>query len=193
MYAVVKYSIIVLDASEAIQRTDIIPNRLVVLRDSLCTFVEQYLWSHALSFVGVVETRNGLSNVVCAPTISPETIKASIRTFCDEMRPGGSPSIENALGEVMTLLHDVPRGARKEIIYISNSLHTCDPSDVFAVIQRMSNTENLFVNVVSFGGHMHVLSQLATRCRGLHYVPRNERDLSEILHKLVTVESMEGG
>jgi len=180
----VRHCVIIVDYSASALRTDFLPSRAHVIRSTLESFIDVFLSSNALSYVGLIVTSDGEASWLCPLSISAEKLKGALVELVQSRTPSGAPSIENALHVLLTCFAQGPTGGpRREVVYISCGLHTVDPGDVFHTIDAVV-AAGITVNVLSFGGHMHVLSALASRTGGEHYVPLHERHLTEILQSL---------
>jgi len=107
-----------------------------------------------------------------------------------KLEPRGEPSLQNALEMARSCLSYVyssypshlPNSNTREILYISASLTSVDPGNIYQTIQNLVD-DHIQVSVISLAAEMHVLCTLCQRTGGDFHVALNEDHYKEVLMK----------
>ena len=182
-HCIIRRLVLIVDYSAAVLRKDFLPDRLHLLRDcALPYLIHSYLHLHAVSYLAVIATREGVAELICDFQMSPETVLNEVEKYFAKTSPSGTPSVENALRLVLHLFtrnQATSTTATHEILYLASSLNSADPGDVTQVIEQ-THQEKIHTTVIGFGAQTQMLFSLASE--GHYYVPLQEKHLEEILH-----------
>ena len=159
----IRFVQLVVDLSRATAMTDFRPSRLAVLSHELERFVELFFEQNPLSQLALVVTRGGMATQLTELSGSPHSHVGRLKSL--GLSPHGDASIQNALDVAVRGLSFVPPYGHREVLFVSTSLTSCDPGDVFASIKHAAK-QNCRCSVVGLGAevvrreHAHVFPAL---------------------------------
>ncbi|XP_077288469.1 general transcription factor IIH subunit 2 Ssl1 [Arctopsyche grandis] len=163
-----RYTYVVIDTSEAMSLQDLKPTRFLCTLKLLEEFIEEFLDQNPLSQMGVIIMRNKR-----AERVSPlgGNSRRHVKTLqsLSESPLVGEPSIQNALEMCLRQLRSLPMHACREIIILSASLTTCDPTDIHQTIQTLK-TEGVRCSVIGLAAEVRVCRQLCQETGGTYGV-----------------------
>lgn len=196
---IIRHLVLVLDLSEDMMDRDLRPTRYVLnltssfeLTLQLCRqFVSDYFDQNPIGQLAIVCARDGLAerlSLMGGNTFDHGAVLASKR----KLEPRGEPSLQNALEMARSCLSYVsethkshlPNSNTREILFISASLTSVDPGNIYHTIQNLVD-DHIQVSVISLAAEMHVLCDLCRRTGGDFHVVLNEDHYKELLMKHV--------
>ena len=128
-------------------------------------------------------TRDGLGerlSLMGGNTVNHAGILANKR----KLEPRGEPSIQNALEMARSCLVHLPNSNTREILYISASLTSVDPGNIFHTIDQLVQ-DRIQVSVIALAAEMHILKEMCVKTGGDFHVVMNEDHYKELLQRHV--------
>lgn len=153
--------------------------------------MSDYFDQNPIGQLAIVCARDGLAerlSLMGGNTFDHGAVLASKR----KLEPRGEPSLQNALEMARSCLSYVyftdkrhlPTSNTREILFISASLTSVDPGNIYHTIQSLVD-DRIQVSVISLAAEMHVLCDLCQRTGGDFHVALNEDHYKELLMKHV--------
>eukprot|EP01006_Ploeotia_vitrea_P022494 TRINITY_DN54909_c0_g1_i1.p1 TRINITY_DN54909_c0_g1~~TRINITY_DN54909_c0_g1_i1.p1 ORF type:complete len:437 (+),score=40.70 TRINITY_DN54909_c0_g1_i1:2-1312(+) len=142
-------------------------------------FVSDFFDQNPLSQLGLLVAREGAAEHLSGFTSDKERL----HTITDALMVSvgsGSASVENCLTMAIPRFHDAPPYATKEMLFLYNSLQTCDPGNILVAIKKATE-QKIRCNIICRGAEVYVLKKLAEDTHGTFAVAQNEAHYSELL------------
>jgi len=184
----VRYVVLVVDASEALNDNDLHPSRLQVYRQAAKAFIREFFDRNPISQMGVVVTYGGKASKVIAISTSPQEQCARLDRELDAveaLEAAGAPSLQLSLELALALLQQTPTYGCREVLALWGSPGTTDPGDMGRTFGQLTEL-SVRCSVVGFGCEVYILSVLASRTHGVYTVATSERSLDELIMQHAT-------
>jgi len=175
-----RYLMIIVDASDSMTQSDYKPNRFAFVIDALKKFVKNFLDSNPIGQIGLIITTQKNVEKLSEFTGISSRITNAINSLSSTI-PSGSISIQNALEYSAIFLSEHPRHVQKEILYIGGSINTCDPGSVAETLDKLIG-HNIKCNFINMSSELFIMKKIAKDTRGTLYVPLGENHLNEIFN-----------
>ncbi|KAI3385563.1 hypothetical protein SNEBB_008543 [Seison nebaliae] len=181
-----RHLVIVVDASECENDTDIWPTRFHVIRRQVVRFVRQFFDENPLSHIGIIIGRNEEAERIVKFGATPKQCCDAFTNFCNREKNSdgyicqGTFSLHACLDLVVGTLKTVPMEAARSAIILTSSLNTNDSQNVYERITKL-NTMNTQCSVISLVGEVFVFQQMAKLTKGKYFVAVDETDMMNIL------------
>ncbi|CAG8605585.1 1602_t:CDS:2 [Paraglomus brasilianum] len=169
---IIRHMILVLDLSESMLEKDLRPSRLELTLSYMDQFIVEYFDQNPISQLGIVTTRDGLSEKLTE--LSGMEYVEKERNPMDHIRalkskkntePEGEPSLQNALEMARTSLIHVPGHGSREVLIIFGSLTTCDPGNIYDTISQLQK-DSIRVSVVGLAAEVQICRYMAKETKG---------------------------
>eukprot|EP00994_Dinema_validum_P008922 NODE_847_length_1302_cov_72.954509_g621_i0.p1 GENE.NODE_847_length_1302_cov_72.954509_g621_i0~~NODE_847_length_1302_cov_72.954509_g621_i0.p1 ORF type:complete len:428 (+),score=109.67 NODE_847_length_1302_cov_72.954509_g621_i0:62-1285(+) len=180
---VIRYLYVVLDMSEAANDKDMPPSRLAMMLETLLDLISEFFDQNPLSQMGIILTRDSVGEVLCFSS-NRKVLEDTVEDIYLSVG-SGSPSVENVLLLAMNAFDDIPGYASKELLFLYNSMQSCDPGHIFAAIEQCTE-QRIRCSVVGVGGEIFMLRKLASDTRGTYWVALNEGHYHDLVLLHVT-------
>ncbi|KAM9821269.1 general transcription factor IIH subunit 2 isoform X3 [Syngnathus typhle] len=129
-----RHLFVVIDCSRSMEDQDLKPNRLTATLKLMEAFIEEYFDQNPISQVGIIFTKNKRAEKLTDLSGNPKkhigVLKKEVDTVCV-----GEPSLYNSLNLALQTLKHMPGHTSREILIILSSLTTCDPANIYEMIQ----------------------------------------------------------
>ena len=152
----IRFMYLVVDLSRSACEEDFRPNRLSVVGQCVASFIREYFNQNPLSQLGIIVARNGVAERLTELSGSPEAHVSALRESLDA---SGDFSLQNTLHVARTSLRQIPAYGSREVVYIMNSLATCDPGNVWTEISA-ARLAKVRVSVCAIAAELHVARRL---------------------------------
>ncbi|WFD44051.1 hypothetical protein MPSI1_002716 [Malassezia psittaci] len=180
---IIRHFVLVLDLSAEMAEKDLRPNRFELTLQYVKRFITDYFDQNPIGQLAIVATRDGLGerlSLMGGNTVNHSGVLSNKR----KLEPRGEPSIQNALEMARSCLVHLPNSNTREILYISASLTSVDPGNIFHTIQQLVQ-DRIQVSVIALAAEMHVLREMADKTGGDFNVVMDEDHYQELLQKHV--------
>ncbi|XP_077376742.1 general transcription factor IIH subunit 2 isoform X1 [Festucalex cinctus] len=169
----------VIDCSRSMEDQDLKPNRLTATLKLMEAFIEEYFDQNPISQVGIIITKNKRAEKLTDLSGNPKkhiaVLKKAVDTVCL-----GEPSLYNSLNLALQTLKHMPGHTSREILIILSSLTTCDPANIYEMIQTMKSLK-VRVSVIGLSAEVRVCTMLTRETGGLYHVILDESHFKELL------------
>jgi len=161
---------IVLDMSSAMLDQDLKPNRALVSVKMIEKFLENFFDQNPIGQLGFILTRSKKSEVLSEMSgTSHHHLQAFAKLSGEIVKDAGKhclgePSLQNSLDLAEKTLKHMPSHTSREVIFISGSLTTCDPSPIQLTIESMKK-HKIRCSVIALSAEVRVLKHLS-ECTG---------------------------
>lgn len=180
---IIRHFVLILDLSEDMNDRDLRPTRFDLTLQLARQFVTDYFDQNPIGQLAIICARDGLAerlSLMGGNTFDHGAVLASRR----KLEPRGEPSIQNSLEMARSSLSHLPSSNTREILYISASLTTVDPGNIYHTIDKLVE-EHIQVSVISLAAELRVFKELCMRTGGDFNVVLNEDHYKELLMKHV--------
>nr|XP_008538057.1 PREDICTED: general transcription factor IIH subunit 2 [Equus przewalskii] len=166
---------VVVDGSRTMEDQDLKPNRLT------CTLKHRPVnFGRNMNFCSVCIYRilfkvDYSISVLGNPRKHITSLKKAVAMTCH-----GEPSLYNSLSMAMQTLKHMPGHTSREVLIIFSSLTTCDPSDIYGLIQTLKAAK-IRVSVIGLSAEVRVCTVLARETGGTYHVILDESHYKELL------------
>ncbi|XP_061428354.1 general transcription factor IIH subunit 2-like isoform X2 [Lethenteron reissneri] len=147
-------------------------------------FVEEYFYQNPISQVGLITTKNKraekLTELGGTPKKHITALKKATQSTCL-----GEPSLYNSLQLAMETLKHMPSHTSREILVVFGSLTTCDPANIYDLIQTLK-AGKVRVSIIGLSAEVHVCTALTKETGGSYHVILDESHFKELLLYHVT-------
>ena len=193
---IIRHIFLVIDGSRScVEETDFHPTRLGCLLKALqSTFVPKFFAQNCLGQIGVVLIREGIGEKICELTSSCSQVLEALKRIPSLVLLAGAsdnfPSIQNGLAVAVASLQLFSKACSfGEVLLCYSSVFSVDPGNLLLwakerVVCSAPSAAGLLpvrVNVISFGGELHVLKEVSRITFGSFTVPLAEGHLREAL------------
>ncbi|XP_061428353.1 general transcription factor IIH subunit 2-like isoform X1 [Lethenteron reissneri] len=179
-----RHLFVVVDMSRGMEDQDLKPNRLTCSLKLLEHFVEEYFYQNPISQVGLITTKNKraekLTELGGTPKKHITALKKATQSTCL-----GEPSLYNSLQLAMETLKHMPSHTSREILVVFGSLTTCDPANIYDLIQTLK-AGKVRVSIIGLSAEVHVCTALTKETGGSYHVILDESHFKELLLYHVT-------
>ncbi|XP_061881169.1 general transcription factor IIH subunit 2 [Entelurus aequoreus] len=170
---------VVIDCSRTMEDQDLKPNRLTATLKLMEAFVAEYFEQNPISQVGIIITKNKraekLTDLAGNPKKHILALKKAVDTVC-----GGEPSLFNSLSLALQTLKHMPGHTSREILIILSSLTTCDPANIYEMIQSLKSVK-VRVSVIGLSAEVRVCTMLTRETGGSYHVILDENHFKDLL------------
>lgn len=176
---IIRHFVLILDLSEDMMDRDLRPTRFDLTLQLARQFVTDYFDQNPIGQLAILCTRDGLAerlSLMGGNTFDHGAVLGSRR----KLEPHGVPSIQNALEMARSSLVHLPSSNTREILYISASLTSVDPGNIYQTIDKVVE-EHIQVSVISLAAELRVLKDVCARTGGDFHVVLNEDHYKELL------------
>eukprot|EP00210_Caulerpa_lentillifera_P001903 g1830.t1 len=177
----IRFCLIILDASSASTVQDFKPNRFTVIVNVVKVFIHQFFDQNPLSQIGLLYLKNGKAGTLSFLSASPE---AHVRKLDEGMDLQGEISLQNGLEMSIEILKSVPGHGHREVILLLTSLNTADPGNIFHTIQSLKN-ERVRVSVLGLAAEVYIYKHISEETKGKYFVALTEKHLEDSIMQLV--------
>jgi len=178
----IRYMMVFLDCSVSAKDTDYRPSRLEVMKSTAQKFVLEYFDQNPISQLSVAVTRDRIAEKL---TDLSGNSKSHIQAIGGLLRTEGSASLQNVLLLAMATLRDIPDYGCREIVIVYSSLATCDPGDIFKVIEEVRKMK-IRCNVICLSAEIYICRKLAELTKGTFTLALDTLHLNELLLRHTT-------
>uniref|UniRef100_S4R8U4 General transcription factor IIH, polypeptide 2 n=1 Tax=Petromyzon marinus TaxID=7757 RepID=S4R8U4_PETMA len=179
-----RHLFVVVDMSRGMEDQDLKPNRLTCALKLLEHFVEEYFYQNPISQIGLITTKNKraekLTELGGTPKKHITALKKATQSTCL-----GEPSLYNSLQLAMETLKHMPSHTSREILVVFGSLTTCDPANIYDLIQTLK-AGKVRVSIIGLSAEVHVCTALTKETGGSYHVILDESHFKELLLYHVT-------
>ena len=176
---IIRHFVLILDLSEDMSDRDLRPTRFDLTLQLARQFVADYFDQNPIGQLAILCARDGLAerlSLMGGNTFDHGAVLSSRR----KLEPRGEPSIQNALEMALSSLTHLPSSNTREILFISASLTSVDPGNIYHTIDKLVD-EHIQLSVISLAAEMHVLKDACARTGGDFNVVMNEDHYKELL------------
>lgn len=174
-----RYLMIVVDASASASTSDYRPTRLICACGLLEDFVRDYLSGNPLSNVGVGSMAAGGAKLTTQLSTSERTHVEALREL-RKTSPSGDASLEAALDMAATALAATPDYGHREVLLVLSALATRDAGDVVKLIERLKKLE-ISVSVVALAAETRIVRRICTDTEGVFGVALDQAHFKALL------------
>lgn len=171
---------IIIDFSEAMMFNDLKPTRISCTLKLLQMFLNEFSSLNPISQIGLIATRNKKYELISPMSSDMKEHVKILSRMRDSPDCSGEPSLQNSLTVALTTLKHMPNHTSKEVLVIMGSLTTCDPGDIFSVIQSLASY-NIRSSVISLSAEVRVCKSLATETKGTYDVVMDDDHFKNVL------------
>lgn len=137
----------------------------------------EFFDQNPISQLGVITTKNGRAEKLTELNGNP-------RVHCQALSGirecHGDPSLQNALQMAMRGLQHVPSHASKEVLVIMGSLTSCDPGNIFKVVDDLK-TQSIRCSIIGLAAEVRLCKTICQTTEGLYNVILDEAHFRDIL------------
>ncbi|WFD31614.1 hypothetical protein MSPP1_002653 [Malassezia sp. CBS 17886] len=180
---IIRHFVLLLDLSADMLEHDMRPSRFDLTLQLAREFVSEYFDQNPIGQLAIVCTRDGLGerlSLMGGTTLNHGALLASRR----RLEPRGEPSIQNGLEMARSCLVHLPSTNTREILFLSGSLTSVDPGNIYQTIDKLVE-DRIQVSAVSLAAEVHILKELCQRTGGDFNVVLNEDHYKDLLQKHV--------
>ncbi|XP_055055109.2 general transcription factor IIH subunit 2 [Misgurnus anguillicaudatus] len=170
---------LVVDSSRSMEDQDLKPNRLTSTLKLMEYFVEEYFDQNPISQIGIITTKNKRAEKLTDLAGNPKKHIAALKKAVDSTCIG-EPSLYNSLNMAMQTLKHMPAHTSREILIIFSSLTTCDPANIYELIQTLKGLK-IRVSVIGLSAEVRVCTILTRETGGTYNVILDESHFKELL------------
>ncbi|XP_054630849.1 general transcription factor IIH subunit 2 [Dunckerocampus dactyliophorus] len=174
-----RHLFVVIDCSRSMEDQDLKPNRLTATVKLMEAFIDEYFDQNPISQVGIIVTKNKraekLTDLAGNPKKHIAALKKAVDTVCL-----GEPSLYNSLNLALQTLKHMPGHTSREILIILSSLTTCDPANIYEMIQTLKSLK-VRVSVIGLSAEVRVCTMLTRETGGSYHVILDESHFKELL------------
>ena len=188
----IRYLVVGVDFSAAMGERDADyrhPSKVGQVLTSLERFLIAFGDANPLAHFGFLVARNGLAKRV--HELSPDKHMQCLKlrqsllgsgSIDDHENAGcyGDFSLQNVLACALSSLSGFPAWGRRECVIVAAALSTCDPGDVFSVVEKCRK-ERVRVSIIGLGAEVFAFQRVCQRTGGTYAVARNGEHLQELL------------
>ena len=171
-----------MDFSSGSANDELRPNRALVIQELLSKFIKDFTEQNPLSKLQIIVTHReeAMQLTSFQSGLSDHTSKLKKFTEWD-----GNASLQNSLELACDLVHsNVPAYARKEVLVVFSSLTSCDPSNIYETIEKVTQM-GIRASVISLTAEVFVLKRLCTLTGGQFYLVKKREHFEEILDRVL--------
>jgi len=178
---VIRYLVIVFDLSSCMDVKDYKPSRKHAALASVQNFVSTFFEQNPLSQIAILGSRDRKALMITDLGSSPDSQRNVLQNVVEDFdSASGEFSLQNSLLLAMKVLERVPDYGSREILFITGSLSSVDPSDVFDTIKSCT-TLRIRCSVLSLTAEVYLFRHLTEATKGSHAVTLSEQNLDELL------------
>lgn len=96
------------------------------------------------------------------------------------VKTDGDFSLQNGLELAYTCLSSIPQYGYREVIVIQGSLNSCDPSNIFETIKKLSKG-SIRCSVIGLSAEVHISKYLSRETKGQYGVARDKEHLRKLI------------
>lgn len=178
---IIRYTVLVLDTSEAMNGTDMKPSRAEAVCAACGEFIREYFDQNPISQLAVITTRDSvarrLSNLSSNPSQHISALQEAL-----QLGSYGDASLQNSLELCRAMLGHIPAYGTREVLIAYGALCTCDPGNIHDTIAKVAS-EKIRCSTVGLGAEIHILRSIAERSLGTYKVAQNEEHFAELLNE----------
>ena len=178
---VMRSAYLIIDAGDDFNRRDLLPDRQTNIVEVGTGFIKRFFDNSPLGNLGLVVTREGIAERICGLQVSGDEIITKFKKALTQTGGSGSPSLQNAITMAMTELNEQPPLSLRELIIIWNTMGTSDRGDIYDTISTLADSE-IKCTILGIGGHVQILSLLASKTSGEYVVPKHESHFKELFY-----------
>lgn len=181
---VIRYTVLIVDTSGAMNDTDMKPSRSEVVCGACGEFIRNYFDQNPISQLAVITTRDSMAVKLSGLSSNPNQHIDAIQEALN-LSPYGEASLLNALNLARALLAPIPSYGTREILIAFGSLSTCDPGNIHEAIDKLE-PERIRCSAVGLGAEVHILRHIAKKTNGTYSVALDDASLADLLSSHVT-------
>ncbi|XP_077572159.1 general transcription factor IIH subunit 2-like isoform X1 [Stigmatopora nigra] len=174
-----RHLFVVIDSSRSMEDQDLKPNRLTATLKLMEAFIDEYFDQNPISQVGIIMTKNKRAEKLTDLSGNPKKHMTALRKAVDTVCLG-EPSLYNSLNLALQTLKHMPGHTSREILIILSSLTTCDPANIYEMIQTMKSLK-VRVSVIGLSAEVRVCTMLTRETGGTYHVILDESHFKELL------------
>eukprot|EP00823_Brevimastigomonas_motovehiculus_P004966 TRINITY_DN3414_c0_g1_i1.p1 TRINITY_DN3414_c0_g1~~TRINITY_DN3414_c0_g1_i1.p1 ORF type:complete len:393 (-),score=52.69 TRINITY_DN3414_c0_g1_i1:344-1522(-) len=178
---VIRYLYLILDLSNAMEESDLKPNRRLLSINYIEQFILEYFDQNPISQLGLIVAHDGKAEKLTSLSGNPKQQSEILKSYKGK---GGVFSLQNSLNVAKTVLCNIPAYGSREVLIIMGALSSCDPDDIEQTIASMKQTK-IRCSVIGLSAEIHVCSVLAAATGGTYRVALNKDHFREILMNYV--------
>uniref|UniRef100_T1JJK0 General transcription factor IIH subunit n=1 Tax=Strigamia maritima TaxID=126957 RepID=T1JJK0_STRMM len=172
---------VIVDLSESMQDQDLKPTRQICTLKLLECFVEEYFDQNPISQIGIIATRNKRAEKITELGGNPKRHVNALKKAAD-LACTGEPSLQNSLQMAVQTLRHLPSHVSREVVIIFGSLTTCDPGNIFTVIDLLKQT-NVRCSVIGLSAELRICKYICQETKGIYGVILDETHYKELLYQ----------
>ncbi|KYQ88360.1 TFIIH subunit [Tieghemostelium lacteum] len=169
---------LVLDFSKTLLLQDLKPSRYHCLLSTCEAFIKEYFDQNPISQLSIIITKNSKAEKISELSGNPSR---HIQAMKDSIATEGEPSIQNALDVALSTLCYVPKYGSREVIFISSSLTSCDPTDIQKTTIPQLQQEQIRVSFIHLAAELHICKFIAEHTNGSSKVILNEEHFQDTI------------
>eukprot|EP01138_Halocafeteria_seosinensis_P002155 gb/GECG01002205.1/.p1 GENE.gb/GECG01002205.1/~~gb/GECG01002205.1/.p1 ORF type:complete len:528 (+),score=64.81 gb/GECG01002205.1/:1-1584(+) len=176
----IRFVVIVLDLSDAMSATDLMPSRLSVVLSNLKDFLREFSDQNPLAQMCLVTTSDARASRATTMSANPAQITRYLSRLENALETEGEMTLQTALDISYSTLSLMPDYGNREIIVIHGALATCDSGNVFDTIQNLVKSRTR-VSVISLSGEMYIARKVTEETNGLFGVAESVEHFRDLL------------
>lgn len=175
-----RHMYIIIDFSESMMHNDLKPTRIICTLKLIEMFLNEFSGLNPISQIGIIATRNKRYELISPMSSDMRSHIKVLSKLRESPNCSGQPSLQNSLGAALTTLKHMPNHTSKEILVIMGSLTTCDPGDIYSVVQSLASY-NIRSSVISLSAEVKVCKTLVTETKGTYDVIMDDEHFKNLL------------
>lgn len=172
-----RHLFLVVDTSRAMSEKDLKPDRIKCTLKVLENFVSEFFDQNPISQMGVIATKKGRAEKVAELSGNPQVLCKALNGIQD---CEGDPSLQNSLQMAMRGLKHIPSHASKEVLVVLGSLTSCDPGNIFKVIEDLKSV-SVRCSIVGLAAEVRLCKSICQTTLGAYSVILNESHFRDVL------------
>ncbi|KAH3743116.1 TFIIH subunit [Pelomyxa schiedti] len=177
-----RHVFLVIDFSKSMNEIDMKPSRITVAVNACIAFIKEFFAQNPISQIGVIITRNGISEKLTDLSGNPSRHIDQIEQLLAKSAvcATGEPSLQNALLSASASLKYVPHYGCREIISVMASLTTTDPGNILDTVALLKK-HSVRCSVISLTAEVFIYKHLAEQTGGTCAVALNDQHVQQLL------------
>jgi len=174
-----RHLVIIIDMSHAMNQIDMKPNRFICCARMIEKFVNEFIDQNPISQLCFIVTRNKRADKISELNGNLKSQLEALKSHASE-NCYGEASIQNSLQLAYSILRHMPSHTSKEVLFISGSLTSCDPSDIHKTIEILAKS-NIRCSVIGLSAEVYVFKALTSKTNGIYNIALDETHLKDLI------------
>ena len=175
-----RHLVVIVDMSIRMNEIDMKPNRFICCSRILLKFVEEFVDQNPISQICLIVTKDKRAERI-------SELNGNLKNQLDSLRQqmdypcSGEASIQNSLNQAYQLLRHMLPHSSKEVLFISGSLTSCDPTDIHKTIDLLAES-NIRCSVIGLSAEVFVCKSLTQKTNGVYSIAMEETHFRDLLY-----------